>query len=241
VAAFLPRSMRLVMRSAPLPFNGGGEASDCTQALALLDGMAAKAILADTGYDADDVVKAAEFMGAEVVIASKNPRYFDKVLYRELNFIERVFFNKSLVSIVKNRAQEREDSPVLGMFFSEQCREQHKLVSANKMAIPYTCLNSSIMVFPILVFMTPILFKRSVEQIAVSDVPFVSWGVKHHDFLLSVIKKEKIHFYGGGYIDRCCPIIPFTFVVNSTFIFCKFHPNFFKKSLPNVFDFFSPS
>jgi hypothetical protein len=36
------------------------------------------------GYDADDVVKAPEFIGAEGVIASKsnrkNPRHFDKVL-----------------------------------------------------------------------------------------------------------------------------------------------------------------
>ncbi len=94
VAAFLPRSMRLVMRSAPLPFNGR-RTSDYRKARALLDGMAAKAILADTGYDADDVVKAAEFMGSEGVMASKsnrkNPRHFDKALYRERNCIERVF------------------------------------------------------------------------------------------------------------------------------------------------------
>ncbi len=57
--------------------------------------MTAKAILADTGYDADDVMKAAEFMGSEGVIASKsnckNPRHVDKALYRKRNFIERVF------------------------------------------------------------------------------------------------------------------------------------------------------
>ena len=52
----------------------GGEASDYTQALALLDGMAAKAILADTGYDADDVMKASDFMGSEGVMASKSNR-----------------------------------------------------------------------------------------------------------------------------------------------------------------------
>ncbi len=95
VAAFLPRSMRLVMRSAPLPFNGrrrvGLHASPGTFGW---DGRA-KAILADTGYDADDVVKAAEFRGAEGAMASKsnrkNPRHFDKVLYRKRNFIKRVF------------------------------------------------------------------------------------------------------------------------------------------------------
>jgi transposase len=51
--------------------------------------------LADTGYDADHVVKAAEFMGSESVMASKsyrkNPRHFDQVLYRKRNFIERAF------------------------------------------------------------------------------------------------------------------------------------------------------
>jgi len=73
----------------------GGEAAECTQALTLLHGMEAKDILADKGYDADCVVKAGEFIGAEVVIPSKsnrkNPRIFDKVLYRERNLIERMF------------------------------------------------------------------------------------------------------------------------------------------------------
>jgi hypothetical protein len=36
--------------------------------------MKAKAILADRGYDADDVVKAPGFMGAEGVMASKSNR-----------------------------------------------------------------------------------------------------------------------------------------------------------------------
>ncbi len=62
--------------------------------MTLLHGIEAKAILADKGYDADYVVKASEFMMAEVVIPSKsnrkNPRNFDKVLYRERNLIERM-------------------------------------------------------------------------------------------------------------------------------------------------------
>jgi len=46
-------------------------------------------------HHADYLVKAAEFMGAEVVIPSKsnrkNPRNFDTVLYKERNLIERLF------------------------------------------------------------------------------------------------------------------------------------------------------
>ncbi len=73
----------------------GGEAAECTQALRLLDGLKAKAILADKSYDADYVVKASEFIGAEVVIPSKSNRTevrsFDKDLYKERNLIERMF------------------------------------------------------------------------------------------------------------------------------------------------------
>jgi transposase len=73
----------------------GGEASDYTQALSLLDGLKAKAILADKGYDADYVVHAAKAMEADVVIPPKSnrkeARSFDKVLYKERNLIERMF------------------------------------------------------------------------------------------------------------------------------------------------------
>jgi transposase len=73
----------------------GGEASDYTQALMLLEGLKAKAILADKGYDADYVVDAAEVMGAEVVIPAKSNRKkrrdFDKDIYKERNLIERMF------------------------------------------------------------------------------------------------------------------------------------------------------
>lgn len=73
----------------------GTEASDYTQALALLDGVKASAVLADKGYDADYIVNAANEMGAKVVIPPKfnrkKPPDFDKDLYKERNLIERMF------------------------------------------------------------------------------------------------------------------------------------------------------
>ena len=73
----------------------GGEASDYTQALALLDGVKASAVLADKGYDADYVVAEIVKMEGEVVIPPKSnrkkPRDFDKNLYKEHNLIERMF------------------------------------------------------------------------------------------------------------------------------------------------------
>ena len=69
--------------------------SDYTQALTLLEGIKASAILADKGYDADYIVDAAKAMEADVVIPPrsmrKNPRIIDKDLYKERNLIERLF------------------------------------------------------------------------------------------------------------------------------------------------------
>lgn len=72
-----------------------GQASDYTQALALLKNMKAEAVLADKGYDADYVIDAAHMMGAVAVIPPKsnrnNPRSYDEELYKERNIIERLF------------------------------------------------------------------------------------------------------------------------------------------------------
>jgi transposase len=73
----------------------GGEQSDCTQALPLLEGVRAGAVLADKGYDADYIAEAVSAMGAQVVIPPRSnrkaPRELDSHLYRERNAIERMF------------------------------------------------------------------------------------------------------------------------------------------------------
>ena len=60
-----------------------------------MEGLKAKAILADKGYDGDDVVAEIVKMKGEVVISSKSNRKevrsFDKDLYKERNLIERMF------------------------------------------------------------------------------------------------------------------------------------------------------
>ena len=72
-----------------------GQQSDYRQALNLLEGLKTTAVLADRGYDADYVVKAAQVMGAEAVIPSKKnrkqPRPYDTHLYKERNLVERLF------------------------------------------------------------------------------------------------------------------------------------------------------
>ena len=73
----------------------GGQEADCLQALPLLKGENAKAIMADKGYDAGYIVEAITAMGAEAVIPSmchrRARRDYDRVLYKERNVIERMF------------------------------------------------------------------------------------------------------------------------------------------------------
>ncbi len=73
----------------------GGQAADCKQALALLEGLKAEAVLADKGYDADYIVEAIAGMNALAVIPPKSNRIvqreYDKDLYKERNHVERMF------------------------------------------------------------------------------------------------------------------------------------------------------
>lgn len=73
----------------------GGACADYSQALNLLEGLAAEAVIADKGYDADFIVEAIEQRGAEAVIPPRRhrltPRSYDRHLYKERNLIERMF------------------------------------------------------------------------------------------------------------------------------------------------------
>lgn len=75
----------------------GGNEADCTQALPLLAGIQAGAILGDKGYDTDAIVEGIIRVSAFAVIPPKANRKVkrdcDYVLYKERNLIER-FFNR---------------------------------------------------------------------------------------------------------------------------------------------------
>jgi transposase len=72
-----------------------GQQSDYKQALNLITGFHAGAVLADRGYDADSIVHAIHSTGAQAVIPSKKnrkqPRSYDAWLYKERNLVERLF------------------------------------------------------------------------------------------------------------------------------------------------------
>jgi transposase len=74
-----------------------GQANDCPQAPALLAGLPAKQVIADTSYDSDKNRAYCAEKGIEVVIPNRpnrtEPAAFDKEQYEDRNKIER-FFNR---------------------------------------------------------------------------------------------------------------------------------------------------
>jgi len=72
-----------------------GQTSEYSQAEALIEGFDADYVLADKGYDSDQFVLAIIARQATPVIPPrknrKEPRDFDKTLYKERNLVERLF------------------------------------------------------------------------------------------------------------------------------------------------------
>ena len=74
-----------------------GQVADMTQAKTLLAGLKIEHVIADKGYDSSALVQTIEAQGAQAVIPPrsnrKQPRDYDKHLYRDRNLVER-FLNK---------------------------------------------------------------------------------------------------------------------------------------------------
>lgn len=73
----------------------GGQAADCKQGISLLDGVDATHVIADKGYDSDEILAFVRDQGAVAVIPPtsnrKIQREYSRELYRERNLIERAF------------------------------------------------------------------------------------------------------------------------------------------------------
>jgi transposase len=74
-----------------------GQVADIREAPALIQGLAAQAVVGDKGYDADEFVGIIEAQGAQAVIPPRKhrtqPRDYDRHLYKDRNLVER-FFNR---------------------------------------------------------------------------------------------------------------------------------------------------
>ncbi len=72
-----------------------GQRHDSTQAIALLTGLRARYVIADKGYDSQELIEYIEGQGATPVIppraGRRSPRPYDATLYKQRNWIERSF------------------------------------------------------------------------------------------------------------------------------------------------------
>ena len=72
-----------------------GTTADCTQAVALIEGIAAQYLLADRGYDSNEIIDKAIETGSKIVIPPKRnrktQRCHDKALYRVRHLVENAF------------------------------------------------------------------------------------------------------------------------------------------------------
>jgi len=73
----------------------GGEKADSPQAIPLLRGLRATHVIADKGYDANQVLGFISVQGAKAVIPPRSnrkvQREYDRELYKQRNVIERTF------------------------------------------------------------------------------------------------------------------------------------------------------
>ena len=74
-----------------------GTTADCTQASALIEGLTAEYLLADKGYDTNDMISQAIAQGMKPVIPAKKSRTaareYDKELYRLRHLVENAFLH----------------------------------------------------------------------------------------------------------------------------------------------------
>ena len=74
-----------------------GPAADCTQAPKLIEGLDAAHLLADRGYDSDDIVIQAQDQGMVPVIPSRKnrkvQREYDKNIYKLRHLVENAFLH----------------------------------------------------------------------------------------------------------------------------------------------------
>lgn len=74
-----------------------GTTADCTQASRLIEGFTADYLLADRGYDSNEIIKKAKVQGMDVVIPPKKNRKelreYDKSLYKLRHLVENAFMH----------------------------------------------------------------------------------------------------------------------------------------------------
>ena len=88
-----------------------GTTADCSQAMPLIDGIGVEYLLADRGYDSNEVVEAASSRGMNPVLPPrsnrKKPRDYDRELYELRHLVENAFLHlKQWLGVATHYAKE---------------------------------------------------------------------------------------------------------------------------------------
>ena len=74
-----------------------GTTADCTEAIGLIAGISAESLLADRGYDSNNIIEYAISQGMQVVIPPKknrkHQREYDSHLYKIRHLVENAFLH----------------------------------------------------------------------------------------------------------------------------------------------------
>ena len=91
-----------------------GTRADCKEAVALIDGLSAEALLADRGYDTDEIVEMAVKAAMEPVIPPKKnrkvQRAYDRYVYKLGHLVENAFLHLKRWRGVATRYAKRSSS-----------------------------------------------------------------------------------------------------------------------------------
>ena len=92
-----------------------GTRADCKEACALIDGLSAKALLADRGYDTDEIVEQAVRATMDIVIPPKKnrkvQRNYDESTYNKLrHLVENAFLHLKRWRGIATRYAKRSNS-----------------------------------------------------------------------------------------------------------------------------------
>jgi transposase len=91
-----------------------GTVADCKQAVALIDGFAAEYLLADRGYDSNEIIHKAVSAGMQAVIPPrknrKKQREYDKDLYKLRHLVENAFLHLKRWRGIATRYAKNTDS-----------------------------------------------------------------------------------------------------------------------------------
>ncbi len=91
-----------------------GTTADCSQAISLIQDIEAEHLLADKGYDSNEVVEAVLARGVNPVIPPKSNRkelrYYDRDLYKLRHLVENAFLHLKQWRAVATRYAKRASS-----------------------------------------------------------------------------------------------------------------------------------